>query len=444
MRTLCLGLGLLLALVPLYSQQAVEATISLPQAIDLAIAQNPQVRIQQIQTDMAKNNVFRANAGQGPRINAVGDLVYANNFANVDIRTFQPEPAPEKINIDESGVETFTTSLGVQADYLLYDGGMGKHRFSLLNELSKLAKAEQEVVLNEIILGVGTLYWELLNLQNTIDFLSENVEISRKRVEKMRDRKAFGKASQLAVLQAETNLNEDLRSLSEVQLAFENLRSDLNVLLDVSADTSYRVVEVFDLPEKDYDGDFLTQIKTQNPLMALAYNGQSIAKYQLKLAEAQRRPVLASFVQAGYFFQANDVQQLASIRTVGATVGLSASFNLYDGGVAKNKKQNAGMELEIALQKATQLEDQLFTTARKEQNNIERLRTQLDREISNLTTFEEVFNRTQEFFYAGKANALDLRSAQLAKLNGQLNIDRIRIQIMQAQMRLDHVLGRII
>ncbi|MEM8906758.1 MAG: TolC family protein, partial [Bacteroidota bacterium] len=132
----CLGWG------TITGQTNTEKTLLLEDAIDLAIQQNPQIKVQRVFTEIAANNLFKANAGLLPTISAVSDLSYSNNFSSFNIRTFQPEPPA--IDIDESGVENVNISVGVQANYVLYDGGSAKFRYQLLQGQSALSLAQQE------------------------------------------------------------------------------------------------------------------------------------------------------------------------------------------------------------------------------------------------------------------------------------------------------------
>ncbi|NRB53927.1 MAG: TolC family protein [Saprospiraceae bacterium] len=183
-----------------------QAVLSLEQAIEKAIQQNPSILIQQKESVIADNNVFRANAGGYTVLSAIGGATYLNNFADVKLRTFQPDPA--FIRVDEFGVESLTANLGLQVDHLLYDGGRVAQQLNLLKGLSEVERAKQEVLVNQTILGVADLYLEILKLQDQATLLEESINNSVARIEKMKDRKQFGKANQLDILKLRTGLVE--------------------------------------------------------------------------------------------------------------------------------------------------------------------------------------------------------------------------------------------
>ena len=177
--------------------------LALDEAVGLAIQQNYGIQLQRLATETAASEVYPEAAGKGFRVSAVGSAEYANNFSEVVIRTFAPPPAPEEVTISEAGVQNVVAQAGIRLDYVLYDGGRADARYALLEGQLALAKAEQRVVIGETALGVAQLYLELAKLQNQAAFLRETIEVGTARIAKLEDRRQFGKANGLDILQAQ-------------------------------------------------------------------------------------------------------------------------------------------------------------------------------------------------------------------------------------------------
>jgi len=419
-----------------------QTTLTLNQVITDAVEQNPSIKIQRMETVMAQNNVFKANAGALPTVNAVASSSYLNNFADVKLRTFQPDP--EFINVDEFGVETVNANIGVQADYVVYDGGRSNYRLSLLEGLSDLEQAKQEVVINETVLAVAELYLEMLKLQNQATFLEENISTSKARIVKMEDRKQFGKATSLDILQLQTALNQDEAVLDDVLLAKANLMKDLNFLMGADLENDFRVASVEESIGVPSMEDIYNEILANNPQLQLSKVGIALAGTELQLSELDSKPTVAAFANLGYNYQKNDVQQLAQIHTAGLTLGINARYNIFDGGVRKNRIANAKIGVEVAAADRQLLEEKLYNQALKERSSLLLLQSQLEREQQNLQTFEEAYTKTQEFFLVGKADNLALRDAQLARLNVLLRIDQLKVDIFKANLRLESLMGKLV
>lgn len=419
-----------------------QTTLTLDQAIKMAVAQNPSIKIQRMETTVVQNNVFKANVGQLPTVNAVASGSYLNNFADVKLRTFQPDP--EFINVDEFGVETINANIGVQADYVVYDGGRSNIRLNLLQGLSDLERAKQEVLVNETVLTVSELYLEILKLQNQAAFLTENISNSKARITKMEDRKQFGKATRLDILRLQTALNQDESALDDVLLVKANLIKDLNFLIGSDLEETFEVTAVAETITVPTIESIQQEILANNPQLQLSKVGIAVAGAELQLSELDTKPTVAAFASVGYNYQRNDVQQLAEIQTAGLTIGFNASYNIFDGGIRKNRINNAKIGVEVENSRRALLEESLYNQALKARSSLLLLQSQLAREQQNLQTFEEAYTKTQDLFLAGKANNLALRDAQLARLNVLLRIDQLKVDIFKSNLRLEQLMGRLV
>ncbi len=419
-------------------------TLSLADAIGLALAQNKAIKLQRLQTEVAASQVSKAVAGQGPTVDALGLGSYSNNFSQLDLRTFQPEPAPSEINIEESGVESFNLNLGLRADYVVYDGGQGKQRYRLLVGQSQLARAEQEVLINQTALVVSQLYFELLRIQNQEGFLLENLELSQARLAKIKDRAQFGQANRLAVLRGETSLRQDESALDEVRLAKRQLQEELRFLLDLPADEAFRVLPAFSEWQLPPMQELETTIVRDNPELILARQGILLADDQLSLQQRAQSPLLAASANLGYLYQNNEVQQLAELQSVGGVLGLTARYRIYDGGQRKRSVEKAQLEVAIEQQREDRLEHRLVSQARQERERVLLIREQLRRERENVRTFDEAFAKVEDRYYTGQATALDLRDAQLARLDVRLRIDQLQIDLQKAKLKLDQWQGKLL
>ncbi|MEM9886576.1 MAG: TolC family protein [Bacteroidota bacterium] len=414
-------------------------TLSLEEAINQAIEQNPSIKIQRMETQVAQNQVFKGNAGKLPSLDAIGNATYNNNYADVKLRTFQRDP--EFINVDEFGVENWLATIGVQANYVIYDGGRSDYRLQLLQGLSDVEQAKQQVLISETTLAVTQLYLEILKLQNQAAFLAENIENSKLRIQKMEDRKQFGQANQLSILQLQTALNQDEAALDNVRLVRSNLVKDLNFLIGVSLEQDFEVQELRSEMNLSDIESIYAAISSNNPALKLSKLGIALAGTELQLNQLERQPSVAAFAGVGYNYQRNDVQQLAEIQTAGIMLGVNARYNLFDGGVRKNKIQSAQMGVEIANGKRQLLEEDLRKRALKEYNSIELLQAQLAREKQNLQTSEAAYQKTEDLFATGKTNNLALRDAQLARLNVLLRIEQLEVDTFMAFMQLQQLMG---
>ncbi len=425
------------------AQQLIQGeTLSLEKAIDIALANNKSLAIQRQLVEEAQTDVFKGNAGLLPTISFQGGLTLDNNQADIAIRTFTDNPP--LVNLDESGVQSTTINAGLRADYVVIGGLSGKYRYQLFQQGAEMALNQQEVVLNEIILGVSELFVDIAKLQSREELLVENVAISQKRLTRIENRVAFGKATGGLKLNAQTEINQDLNALDNVRLLKNNLIKELNFMLGIDAASDYNVAVVYSPQLPLNPATISANVLAGNAELKINETLVNTADTQLRLSESGKYPKLNAFANYGYYRQENDVQQLAELQTVGYTVGLSLSYNIFDGNRTKRKVQKARIGLERFQTEKSLKQDELVKEAIKENSQLRLLQNQLIREEDNLSTFEDNFRRTQQAFQNGTATSLDLRDAQRALLNAKISINDAKLETVKSSFRLKKLTGELI
>jgi outer membrane protein TolC len=421
------------------AQDVTLRTLTLDEAINLALQNNKQIQIQTKETTIAKNNVYLGNAGLLPTVNLIGSGEYSNNQQDVNIRTFQPNPPI--ISFNENGVSSQTVAAVVQADYQILGGFAGKYRYRLLQNQSSIAGLQQRVLINNTIVGITEIFIQIAKLQSREELLSESILITKKRLEKANDNKQFGQGTGLDVLRAETDLNKETSSLDDIILVKSNLIKELNRLIGLESDAFFRVNVNYTLPKSLEASNIIEQVKSNNPAIQLAKQGLDFANNQIGLARSEYLPKMNLFANYGYFNQKNDIQQLAEVQNLGFVVGGSIRLNIFNG--SKNRKDVLNAKINIEKQELTvsDVEQQFVTAASQELNSLNILEKQLLRETSNLATFEETFNRTQDRYYNGQATNLDLRDTQTALLDAKIAINEIKLKMIESTIRLNSLKG---
>jgi outer membrane protein len=413
--------------------------MTLEEAIDLTITNNKELKIQKNLVQIAENNVFRGNAGQMPTLNLAGNGVFGENQANIDIRTFQENPS--LVSIAEDGVQSTTLSAGVRADYLLIGGFKAKYTYKLLEDQQSISRYQQELVMNELILGVSNLYYDIAKLQSREELLIENVEISRDQLKRIENQIEFGQVTGALSLAAQTDINQELNALDEIRLLKNNLIKELNFLMGIAPEEDYLVTVNFQDPPLLETSELKEMVVRNNPELKITDGYISTAMNQLKIIESSKYPQLNAFADYGYFRQENDAQQLARLETLGYTAGLSLNLLLFDGSRVKNRIKNAKIEIENSQTQASLSEDELIKEAVKEQSQLLILKAKLIRQENDLVTFTDNFTRTQERFDRGLASSLDLREAQRSLLNAKIGINDAKLDILKSVAKLRNLMG---
>ncbi|MEM7549521.1 MAG: TolC family protein [Bacteroidota bacterium] len=417
-------------------------TLTLEEAIALALENNQSIRIEEKIVEIAESNVYPANADLLPTISLLGSAEYQNNDIDGTIRTFQENPPTASFSDGSAATTTYTATL--QADYVLLGGFTGKYRYEIIKDQRDQAYLQQQALINQTIVTVSDLFLEIAKLQSQEELLEKNVRIGEDRLKRVEDQLQFGRVTGLAVLRAKTDLNQDLTALDQVLVAKNNLKRDLNFLIGLDAETRYRVSVTYQPPALQPLEQLKDDVRSDNPEIQLERLGVKIADQQIQLNEADRLPKINAFANYNYFDQENDLQQLAELQTRGFTLGVGLRYNLFSGGRTNRNIQQARLNQEASQYRKQQTEDRILAEAVKEQNNLNLLNAQLAREEENIDTFRESYTRTEERFYNGKETSLDLRDAQNALLNAEVTINNLKADIMKTSLRLEALKGRLL
>jgi len=418
------------------------AVLTVQDAIYLAVANNQNLKIQALMVQSAQNSATKGNAGLLPTVALTGSANYQNNTADIGIRTFAENPP--RVDLNEDGVASTTMQFMLQANYVLVGGYAGRYRYQILQAQNTQAYYQQQVALNQVALGVAELFMDIANLQQQEALLLENVDISQKRLDRISNRQAFGQATGMERLSAQTEINSNLNALDQVRLSKSNLLQELNFLMGVPPTWQYQVQVNYQPPPVPSAQQVQSRLLAQNPGLQVARQNALLAQKQENLSRAVRYPQISATAGYGYFQQENDLQQLARIETLGYTVGLNLRYNIFTGGQNSTRVQNARLASQISQHQQQYQQDALVKEALKEHSRLVLLLQQLQRAQQDLATFKSNFNRTEQRFFNGKATALDVRDAQRALLNAQVAISNAKIQIMKSALRLDQQQGRLL
>jgi outer membrane protein TolC len=418
------------------------SVLTLEEAISLALQNNESIKVEKQNVATATNNAIPANAGLLPTISLNAQAQFDNNESDLTIRTFQENPTV--IRFEESGVQTRTIGSQLSINYMVLGGFSGTYRYQILKEAENTAKAQQAFVINQLVLNISELFLEIAKLQSREELLQNAISTTKDRIQKTQDRFNFGTANKLSVLQATTDLNSDLSALDRVLLVKNNLKRDLNYLIGYDAERKYRVVASYNLPSFVELEDVKAQILANNAELKLVQRGEKISDLEIGIAKSQLLPQIQLSANYGVFNQENDLQQLAEITNIGYSVGASIRWNIFDGKQTKTRIQNAKVARKSSEYLVEQTQRRLFTIAVKERNRLDLLEDQRNRELTNLSTFEESYSRVNDQYEKGQATNLDVRAAQNALLNAQIILEETKADIIISSLRLQALSGQLL
>ena len=417
-----------------FNAHAQDTMLSKQKAVDIALENNYDIKIAEGNVESAANSSSIYNSGYLPSVSASGGANY-----NVVDNTVTGQDGSTGT---EQGVQTYAFSGGVALNYTIFDGLGRKYNYARLKENYNLSELQARQVIENSIVSIFSIYYEVARLTQNVNSQVETIDISRRRLTRMKYGYEYGQNTQLDVLNAEVDYNNDSITMRNLSLELGNVKRDLNVLLgrDVGIDF-YVDTTITYMSGLSYDA--LMGNARQNNVTVLQNEGLlKTAEYGVKVDKSILIPSIG--FSANYNYNDRNNGSTAPFKhqtTFGPNVSANLSWNIFDGGMTKVRIQNSKIVVqnqEIARQQNLQILERNVNNAWAFYENALFV---LEAEKKNLQTNQRNFERTLEQQKLGQITSIEFRQAQLNLLNAQLNFNQAKYLAKTAELALLQLSG---
>jgi outer membrane protein TolC len=409
--------------------------LSLQQAIELTLQNNYDIQLRSNQVSIAKNNVSLANAGIMPLI--------TGNFTNNNSVQNSEQTLANGTKQQQDNAKNANTNVGINLNWRIFDGFAMFANYTRLQKLQTSGEINFRLTVENTLAEVMNTYFDLVRQNQYIHSFLSAVEVSQIRLKNSQTRYSIGKASKLEVLAAKVDLNTDTTNLVRQQDAFQQAKTQLNLLMGRSLDTDFTVSDTIALQSTFTYAELLQAVQTKNPEIRLADIQQQVAKLSLTQVRASRYPGVS--VTTGYNFS-NSSSALGFAREAtgrGFTYGITASMPLFNGFLQSRNEKNANIGVSSAQiqfkQTQQRIQAQLQQAYQTYATNLVLLRL----ETQNQETAKQNMDISLDKFRLGSLSAIEFREAQLNYLNASARASDAQFQAKQAEIALKQLSGEL-
>ena len=423
-------LGVILLLPSTISAQEM---LSRDEAMKLALEYNYDIQVAQKSIESAKNNASIYNSGYLPTATAAGNgQITYNAGENQTVQgDFSFDPA-----------EAYNYSASVGLNYVIFNGLGRMYNYKQLKEQHNLTELQAKQIIENTMLQLSNAYFEIARLAENISILKTALDISKTRQTRAEYSYEYGQGTQLNILNAEVDVNNDSINLLNTKQQLENAKRNLNLITGRSLDTDFTIDTnvVFTMA---FDADELTaRALERNIQIAQTKSQLKNSEYAIKASRAGWFPALSA--NAAYAYQGQNNPNgafLTGNESYGPQAGLSLSWNIFDGGTTKTRTQSAKIAMETQL---IQQEQTTFTVQRDVLNAYSTYQNALfvlQAQQANLETAQRNFDRTDEMYKQGQITSIEFRQAQLNQLNAQGSYSQAKYSAKNAELQLKQLAG---
>jgi outer membrane protein TolC len=431
----------MLVLNPVFAD-AERSQYTLEQAIDTALANNPELGIMQARIEQANAQLGESLASFYPQIKASLSYQHTDNpaqaFAMIIAQRRLDFNVPSSAFNHPGGVDNYRPQ--VTASYSLFRGGQDYYRKQAAELGVETSELEKSATRNQLLNNVTAAYYGELAAMEAHDISLRSIEAVQSELDQSRIRFDAGTLLKSDVLSLEVQLAEAKDAEIQTANAIELAQSMLKTLLGLSASEPFalNVIQQTALPAAPAAFDeLLNQALSSHPELKAAEKRVAIAEQQLNVAQAAHLPRADAFVSYG-----SDSKDLAfSSNRDNVSAGVMVEVDVFSGFATQERIKKAEHELTAAQETARQtrlrIENQLKSAQLKLQEALSRV------QVSSVAvqSAEEALRLVNEQRQAGVVTVTRYIEAEVARDKSHARQINARFDALRAEAELKQATG---
>jgi len=422
-------IGLLCFNPKLFAQK----TLTLQEAITIALKNNYDIKLVSNDLAMAQNNVNLGNAGILPSV--------AGTFSTGGSRqnSVQTQASGTQRIID--GAVSTNMRYGVGLDWTIFNGFKMFATYDKLKALEKQGAVNAKGMILSTISQVVSAYYDLVKQQQLVVAADSAMDVSIWRVKIAENKLQLGKGSKLDVVAAQVDYNADTSNYLQQQNLRVTYMVRLNQLMVRSLDLRFNVTNAITIDQNMNYGTLAEQTEQLNPSLQVAFINKKIAELTLKEVKGNRYPIIG--LNSGYEFNRSTSPTgfNTQFRANGLTYGLTASIPIFNGFLQRQNERNAKIAIsstELILDKTKQ---ELLAQLSTAYQNYTTYLALVKLESKNVALAKQNLSITLDKYTLGSIPPLELREAQRNAIAANSRYVETQYQAKLAEISLKEISG---
>lgn len=432
-------LAVLLAAPALCEEAGDKPSLTLSEAVALALERNQQVLIAREQAEALKGRYREVRAQALPSLTFNGSALRWRDPAFLNSSSFDKIPEEFKRGLSPIGANLFDYNLSVSQP--LYTSGKVGTALKLASLETEGVGVDRAGVEQDLRLRVLRAFYDLILTERLLAVTRAAVEQQRQHLEMASARFAAGVATEVDVLRSQVHLANAQPELMRAESSVRHARSALNNLLVRPIDYPTEALGELSFvpsPKRDVREIVRHAVENRPELQRLRINERE-AESQKKLANAESRFRLDFSGQYG--FSAREPANLWSHNFTRWMFSLNMALPLFDGGRRSGLFQQAVAHRKISELARSEQENAVRLEAQTAVDELERAEKTVEAARLNVHQAEQVFEMMQNNYRFGAATTLDVTDAQAALTTARWNLLQGLYDHTLARAKLRWVMG---
>jgi outer membrane protein TolC len=403
-------------------------TLTISDAMTIALENNWGITLAENESRVAELNNSLGNAGFLPSLDASAGR--SRNVNNTYQKYFDGR--------EREGTNAVSNSVnaGVQLTWTIFDGLNMFIQKKKLTELELMSQTQLRSVIENTIAQVIVAYYDIAVQERMTEVYYEAVQLSAERKKFALAMIEIGSGSELSYLQSAVDLNSDSATYMQQLVILANSKAELNRILCRDLMTSFEVTSEIPLNNKLIYEQIWNLVQEQNPELQIARKNINILSLDKKSSWSMIAPRIS--VNTGYSFNKSEseVGFMIMNRNLGRSMGISLTWNLFDGFTKRNNIQVARIREESAKAEFNQAEldmkSELLRIYNEYLTNLQLAKFELDNRELAMRNLEVAMEK----YRIGAINDVDLRETQQKMMDAETRflLSQYRSKIAETEL----------
>lgn len=415
---------------------AVPDVLTLDQAIEVAMRQQPSLRQSRAQLEAAQGRVDLARVARNPTVTLDATAGVSSRIPGGGAVVIGPDGQP----ITSAGTGGFfshreSTGLGASASWRLYDFGQTAANLRAAEANADAFGAAINTSTLDIRTNVEVAYLTAVADRKLIQVAEATVRSEEGHLDQARRFVAAQAHDPIEVAQAQSRAANARSSLAQSQsneaIALANLRSAIGWLDPAHSPT---VAANWPVPPESEPPALAALVETarkRRPEIVQLDKEVEASQASLEAAHAERRPVLSASAQTQWSPQTGNWSPEPSW-----SAGLSLSWNLFDGGRASADIRIANANLQSSIAQRDALLVTLTSQLDSARNQIIADRANVTASTEAVAAAQAQLRLSEARYTQGLGSQIELADAQTAVTTAQGNLVQAEFQLATAWAQL--------
>ena len=412
--------------------------LTISTAVKKTLENNLDIKISENFEKIAKNNSSILNNNYLPTFQ-IGSEINTNK-QSIEVET------PSGLSGTLDNTQTDNSSAVVSVNYNIIDASGRKYNYKKSKELYSKSNLEVKEIIENTILQLFTVFYEVSRLSEERKILRNALDISKNRYERKLLEFEYGQTNNLEVLNAEVDVNTDSINFLNTSKKLLNSKRDLNLIMNIDLESEFKIKPEIDFLNKEEIANIFSNDISNNTNLLIADKEVLIADLDKKVAKFSYLPTLGLVGSYGWNKSINDNPYAFYNRSIsdGFSAGINIRWDIFRGGkkIIFNKNSEVNKQNSLLNKQKIELElrKELRNSYQRHLNNLFILEVQK----KNLETNKNNFERNLERYKIGLVSSIEFRRAQLNMLNAELSNNTANYQAKLSEAYFLKISGEII